>query len=387
MARTNRYRGDRIIGKQIASGAIGRVFPRKAVKEELIPHIIQPKPLPDLELLDMTYPYRWTHHIIDRCEERKIGLYEVVATLQHPDQIRDSKNPLRKKYYRGDIMVIYEVPTKTIVTVASVNPPGHPRYIIQPQLSGESMAIADNLTKEQREKLRKAVTPDPEPSFEPVTERPVKRQDRRETTRIAQGRNARDCVKEWAHNDVTGEFRTASNLLAEYPELLTYYGSEKKALDNITAAMSSYRTQGILVKHSNRFGGYAPVAQHDTRKVKAQPPVVPSQTTPPLPKDETEEGEQVTAPVKDSEPTAAVEAATPLTHEPENNLPEPTLHTVMDGQLLGPYADRHIRKEIEQRATSLIGLVQASAYDYELNANRKRLTLVIEWEGSNDGQQ
>lgn len=86
--------------------------------------IYEQKPLPrDIELVDGSV-YSWGHrgHALDRIVERNIGVYEVFAALVEPELVLvDPKDPDIRKYYRGDIEVVFDEPLQKICTVAYRN--------------------------------------------------------------------------------------------------------------------------------------------------------------------------------------------------------------------------------------------------------------------------
>lgn len=88
-------------------------------EREFIPQ----KPLPENLDLDGT-EFEWSSHVLaERCQERHVSPFEVVAALIDPDHVEPYRNggPGEMSYYRGDLCVGYIPRTKVIKTVITLN--------------------------------------------------------------------------------------------------------------------------------------------------------------------------------------------------------------------------------------------------------------------------
>lgn len=88
-------------------------------EREFIPQ----RPLPENLDLDGT-EFEWSSHVLaERCQERHVSPFEVVAAIIDPDRIEPYRNggPGEMSYYRGDLCVGYIPRTKVIKTVITLN--------------------------------------------------------------------------------------------------------------------------------------------------------------------------------------------------------------------------------------------------------------------------
>lgn len=84
---------------------------------------IPQKPLPENLDLDGT-EFEWSSHVLaERCQERHVSPFEVVAALIDPDRVEPYRRggPGEMCYYRGDLCVGYIPRTKVIRTVITLN--------------------------------------------------------------------------------------------------------------------------------------------------------------------------------------------------------------------------------------------------------------------------
>jgi hypothetical protein len=127
----------------------GRV--KKAVKslvtagapEPLFSEMPEPAPAPPPEVpedLDAIEAAKWTlsPHLLERIQERRFHINEVMATILHPEISTPSRTePDRERRRRGDCIVVVNPATRVAITVLDVNDEIGGRTTAEPELPPE----------------------------------------------------------------------------------------------------------------------------------------------------------------------------------------------------------------------------------------------------------
>jgi hypothetical protein len=100
------------------------------------------------ELIAEVQEYTLSEHLIERCEERGIGILEVYSTLADPTFCHE-QNQHSRRYQRGDLRVVVDPTEKRVITVVDLEE-GYrktPRVALVPEIvRGVSMATGSKRT-------------------------------------------------------------------------------------------------------------------------------------------------------------------------------------------------------------------------------------------------
>lgn len=362
-------RTNRAAAKWAASGAPKQ---RDSIKHTERRYVA-PKPLPDLNLLD---PGDWTwsktrwgeSHPAERCEERGIGVYEVYATLQFPDGT--IKTGMSERYQRGDVIVAVDSERREIVTVISINK-GHPRKPLVPEVP---MQLAEIMKPEQKDLLMAIGKPPAQDTTEPehINGIPVIKNFYTDT-RIS------EYVDQQIRNTKPGGTIDLTSFAHDLEPLLPYFnGDVKKIREALSGTFAGRVKKGVVLPPDTYRGPWRiPAAAIPKPSPPPSEDPMPLTLVPDNPDSGTKtvlDGIKQAYDKQDTPPPA--QDLTALDKPAEPQLPEPhVLHAVpLD------YTDRHARKDIRTRLSTVVEMLASAGVDYEYSGSRKAFTLQIFWE-------
>lgn len=180
------------------------------------------KPLADLSTRTPAQ-WIWVDHVLERMQERGIGVFEVLSALYDPDWTRPSKYVDSNvfKATRGDIEVVYDPIEQTIITVTDRlnGTRDEPRRPLAPAIPSSPVPVPAQPSRAHEKPELPVLVPVQESESTMVTTSEVRSRRPRNRTKVGpHSQSARQRIRTWIAEQPAGTIFSIQDLLAVFPQ-------------------------------------------------------------------------------------------------------------------------------------------------------------------------